>query len=56
MIPDNTGHTSLHCAIHLKDVKILSFLFEKECDLEIIGEDGNAYFHYAAKGGQLEIV
>ena len=57
MIPDNTGHTPLHYAIHLKDVEILSyFLFEKECNLEVKGEDGNSYLHFAAKGGQLEIV
>ena len=57
MIPDNTGHTPLHCAIQRKDIEILSFfLFEKECDLQVKGEDGNSYLHFAAKGGQLEIV
>ena len=57
MIPDNTGHTLLHYANHLKDVEILSFfLFEKECDLQVKSKDGNSYLHFAAKGGQLEIV
>ena len=57
MIPDNTGHTSLHYAIHLKDVEILSFfLFEKEVDLEVKSKDGSSYLHFAAKGGQLETV